>query len=87
MRKQLSKEVSFTLIKCGLVGMDENGKPTITQLPDEVVLGVLSFEKAQKHVNKLHNTNVTIFHMEDYKETYEMSIEDFIKHADIKEQN
>ena len=83
MRKMLTKEVTSTTIKLAQLTMVE-GKPEAVTLPDEIVLGNVSLEKAQLYVNKKLGAGVTVFSVEADTKTYEMSVEDFIKVASLK---
>ena len=83
MRKMLTKEVTSTTIKLAQLTMVE-GKPEAVTLPDEIILGNVSLEKAQQFVNKKHGAGVTVFSVEADTKTYEMSVEDFIKVASLK---
>jgi hypothetical protein len=83
MRKMMTKEVTTTTIKLAQLTMVE-GQPQAVTLPDEVVLGNVSLEKAQQLVNKKIGQGVTVFSIEADTKTYEMSVEDFIKVASLK---
>ena len=83
MRKMLTKEVTSTTIKLAQLTMVE-GKPEAVTLPDEIILGNVSMEKAQQIVNKKLGAGVTVFSVEADTKTYEMSVEDFIKVASLK---
>ena len=62
----------------------ENGLPVAEVLPDMILIGNVSQEKAQKIVAKEHGSNVTVFGVEPSTETYVMDVEEFIKHARLK---
>jgi hypothetical protein len=83
MRKMMTKEVTKTIVKLGKLEMVE-GSPQAVMLPDEVILGNVSVEKAQRILNKKFETPVTIFGVSADTEVYEMAVEDFIKVATIK---
>lgn len=83
LRKMMQKEITKTNVK--LAKMDlQDGQPVAIPLPDETLLGNVSLEKAQKEMSKKHQ-GATVFSVEPDTVTYEMSVEDFIKHATIKE--
>ena len=84
MRKTISKEVNSTIVKVARMKMF-NGIPEAVVLPDVIMLGNVSAEKAQKEVHKEFGKDVTVFTVESKKEVYEMSIEEFIKVASVKE--
>jgi hypothetical protein len=64
---------------------NENGSPVINKLPDEVFLGSISLEKAQRILNKKYGMPVTIFEVSANTLIYEMPVEEFIKYASVKE--
>lgn len=84
MRKKMTKEVTKTTIKIAKV-QNVDGQLTTEQLDDIVMIGNVSPEKAQKHVHKDLGTNATVFGVEVSTEVYEMDVEEFIKHATLKQ--
>lgn len=82
-RKTMTKEVTKTTIKLGKIEMVE-GTPKAVNLPDEIVLGNCSPEKAQKLMNKKHGV-VTVFEVVPKTQVYEMDVMEFIKVATLKE--
>lgn len=84
MRKMMTKEVTKTNVKVGKLEMVD-GQPQAVALPDEIILGNVSLEKAQKQLNKKYGEPVTVFSVEPDTTIYEMAVEDFIAHATIKE--
>jgi hypothetical protein len=85
MRKMMTKEVTTTKIKIAQLTMVE-GQPQAVSMPDEIVLGNVTLEKAQSLVSKKHGQGVTVFSVEADTKTYEMSVEDFIEYAALKEE-
>jgi hypothetical protein len=85
MRKLMTKEVTTTTLTLAKMEMVE-GKPVATTLENEVVIGNVSLEKAQQYATKKHGAGVTVFEVVADTKVYEMSVEDFIKHASIKEE-
>ena len=81
-RKTMTKEVTKTTIKIGKIEMVE-GTPKAVNLPDEIVLGNCSPEKAQKLMNKKHGV-VTVFEVVPETQVYEMDVMEFIKIAKLK---
>ena len=81
-RKTMTKEVTKTTIKLGKIEMVE-GTPKAVNLPDEIVLGNCSPEKAQKLMNKKHGV-VTVFEVVPETQVYEMDVMEFIKIAKLK---
>lgn len=86
-RKMMSKEVTFTKIKITKIEVNEQGLPVAVVLPEETILGSVSFDKAQKMVNKKYADNITIYDMEEFSNTYVMEVEEFIKLAKLKDAN
>lgn len=84
MRKMMQREVTHTTIKSGVLEL-VNGEAKAVSLPDEVVIGNITMEKAQKIMNKKQGIPVTIFEVLPETDVYEMPIEEFIKVAAIKE--
>lgn len=85
MRKTMTKEVTKTTIKSVEVVIVD-GLPTTKPLEDIVVIGNVSKEKAQKVANKHFEKQVTVFGVEVETVVYEMEVEEFIKHARIKQE-
>ena len=81
-RKMMTKEVTTTTVKIGKIEMVD-GLPTVVPLPDEVILGNCSSEKAQKLMNKKHGV-VTVFEVIADTKVYEMDVMEFIKVATLK---
>lgn len=84
MRKVITKEVTSTTVKVAKLQMVD-GTPQAIKIQDVVLLGNVSQEKAQKEVEKLHGKGVTVFELQSETKTYEMPVEEFIKHATLKE--
>lgn len=83
LRKTMQKEITKTTVK--LAKMDlQDGQPVAVPLPDETLLGNVSLENAQKQMSKKHQ-GATVFSVEPDTVVYEMSVEDFIKYATIKQ--
>jgi len=83
MRKMMTKEVTTTTVKVAKMEMVD-GQPNAVALPDEVILGNVSLEKAQKFVNKKHGAGATVFQVEANTNVYEMPVEEFVKVATLK---
>jgi hypothetical protein len=83
MRKMLTKEVTSTTLSIAKMDLVD-GQPQAVTLPEEVLLGNVSLEKAQKEMNKKFGQPITIFKLEANTQTYEMPVEEFIKVATIK---
>jgi hypothetical protein len=85
MRKNMSKEVTKTTVQIARMVTDENGMPKAERLEDEILLGNVSQEKAQKLIQKDKDFPVTVFGVQADTVTYEMPVEEFIKLAKVKE--
>jgi len=83
MRKMMTKEVTKTTVKIAKMEV-KDGLPVATSLEDEILLGNVSQEKAQKAITKKHGSNVTVFETTPTTDVYEMSVEEFIKNANVK---
>lgn len=86
MKKTMTKEVTTTSIKLGRVKLVD-GMPIVEPLNDELMLGNVSLEKAQKAMRKQHGDDVTVFGVEANTQKYKMSVEDFIRIAKRVEEN
>lgn len=84
MRKTMTKEVTQTTVKVAKMEM-VNGKPEAVELPDEVILGNVSMERAQRILNKKYGEPVTVFAVQPDTKVYELEVEEFIKVARVKE--
>jgi hypothetical protein len=85
MRKNMTKEVTTTKVKLAKMEMVA-GTPTAIAMEDEILIGNVSLEKAQSLAKKKHGVGVTVFEVVADTKVYEMSVEDFIKHASLKEE-
>lgn len=84
MRKKMTKEITHTTVLVAKIGQDVNGLPVAEHLPELVLIGNVSAEKAQKAASKKYGSNASVFKVEATTETYEMDVEDFLKYATIK---
>jgi hypothetical protein len=83
MRKLLTKEVTSTRVKLAKMEM-VNGQPEAKWLEDEILLGNVNLEKAQKEITKKHGQGVTVFEVTADTKVYEMEVEKFIELASVK---
>lgn len=83
MRKMMTKEVTKTTVKVAKMEMVD-GLPQAVQLPDEIILGNVTLEKAQKQVNKKYDHPVTVLTVEADTIVYELPVDEFIKIATVK---
>lgn len=80
----MTKQVTKTTIVIAKMEM-QDGIPVAVSIPNEVVIGNIKIERAQRMVDKLHGAGATVLEVHADTETYEMSVEDFINIASIKE--
>lgn len=80
----MTKEVTSTKVQLAELVINE-GKPVAQEMPEEIMLGNVSLERAQKELSKKHGKSLTVLAVEPNTVTYEMSVEDFIKIATVKE--
>lgn len=85
MRKTMTKEVTSTKVQLAELVINEAGKPEAQEMPVETMLGNVSLERAQKELSKKHGKALTVLSVEPNTVTYEMSVEEFIQIASIKE--
>lgn len=84
MRKMMTKEITHTKVLVAKIGQDENGLPVAEHLPELVLIGNVTAEKAQKAASKMYGSNASVFKVEATTETYELAVEDFLKYATVK---
>lgn len=82
-RKMMTKEVTFTTCKVAEMQVVE-GKPQVVELDSERFMGNLSEQKLVKEISKMLGKTITVYDIQTETNTYEMAVEDFIKHAKIK---
>jgi hypothetical protein len=83
-RKMMTKEITSTTVKLAKMEMVD-GKPQAVTLPDEILLGNVSLESAQKQISKKHGAGVTVFEVVADTQVYEMEVAEFIKAASLKQ--
>ena len=84
-RKMMQREVTTTFVKVAMIEIVD-GEPKLVELPEEELVGNVSLEFAQRKLNKKYGQPVTIIELFADTKVYEMPLEDFIKHATIKEE-
>jgi hypothetical protein len=84
MRKMLTKEVTFTHFHLSKMEVVE-GKPQAIEMGSEKLLGNIKPEKVQKQMRQMYNDNtILVYNVSTETLTFEMEIEEFIKHANVK---
>ena len=84
-RKMMQREVTSTTVKLAKIDVVE-GTPKMVTLPNEELIGNVSIDHAQRTLNKKFGQPVTILEVTTDTKVYEMAVEDFIKHASLKEE-
>jgi len=79
----MSREVTLTTVKLGKVSVVE-GRPTVEEMEDVVLIGNISLERAQRAVRKDFGNDVTVFGVQADTKTYELPLETFIEIATVK---
>jgi hypothetical protein len=82
-QKMVTREITSTTIKVADMQI-ENGQPVAVALPDEILIGNVTLEKAQKELNKKYGRSVTVFGLTVNTHSYEMPVETFLENATIK---
>lgn len=82
-RKMMTKEVTKTTVKLAIMEIVD-GTPQAKVLPDEVLIGNVSQEKAKKELDKKIGKPVTVFEVKPETEVYEMEVEKFVQLAELK---
>lgn len=80
MRTTIVRTITATTIDSANV-LFEKGVPVITPNAAIVVNGVVTEEKALKAVRKTYGLNTQVTAITAVNDVYEISVEDFIKHA------
>lgn len=83
MRKMITREITHTTAKVSKI-VSVEGKPQLETLPDEIFVGNVSMEKAQKEVNKKYGEPVSVFEVVSNTEVYELPVETFLEFATLK---
>lgn len=81
-RKMMQREVTSTLVRVAKIDVID-GEPKMVNLPDEILLGNVSMEHAQRLLNKKHGQPVTILELSPDTQKYQMPVEEFIKLAEL----
>lgn len=85
-RKMMTKEVTKTTVTLAKMEM-KDGKIETVQLPNEILIGNVTLEKAQKEMNKKHDDRVTVLTVQPDTKVYELEVEKFIEVATEKVQS
>ena len=83
-RKTMTREVTKTTITVAKMEM-KKGNPVAVPLPNRTFIGNINVEKAQRLIEKDYNYQVTVLEVNPNTKIYEMSIEQFIEMANVKQ--
>lgn len=81
MRKYMTKEVQFTLVKSAKMELVA-GMPKAIPMDDLTVLGKMSQEKALKEVQEKYGNMAMVYKVEHFTKVYKMSVEEFVELAE-----
>jgi hypothetical protein len=84
MNKMMTKEITKTTVRLAKLTV-ENGEPKMLKLPEEILLGNVKQEAAQKMLNKKFGEPVAILEIFPETTVYELPVEEFIKIATIRQ--
>lgn len=84
-RKMMQREVTTTFVKVAKIDV-VNGEPKTVILPEVELVGNVSMEQVQRTLNKQYGQPVTILELIPDTKVYEMALEDFIRYAEVKEE-
>jgi hypothetical protein len=82
MRKNMTKEVTSTIVKVAKIDMVE-GQPKAVEMEPIILLGNIDLEKAQKMVAKSHGVGVTVLSVEADTKIYRAPVTEFLKIAEL----
>jgi hypothetical protein len=82
-RKMMYKEITKTTVRLAKLTV-ENGEPKMEKLPEEILMGNVKQEVAQKQLNKKFGEPVAILEIFAETTVYEAPVEEFLKIATIK---
>lgn len=80
----MTREVTKTTVKVAKMEIKE-GTPIAVALPDEVFIGNVSMERAQRLIDKKYDHPATVLEVHPDTKTYQMPVEQFIELATIKD--
>lgn len=81
-RRMMSRQVTKTVVKVAKMEI-QGGKPVAIELPDEIMLGNVKVDRAQRVLDKKYEESVTVLAVLPETQTYEMLVEDFIQVATV----
>ena len=81
-RKYITREITKTTVKVAKMEV-ENGVPVAVPLADEVIVGNVNMEQAQRQIKKRLGEGITVFGVEANTEKYKMAVADFLQLATL----
>ena len=81
-RKYITREITKTTVKVAKMEV-KDGSPVAVPLPDEVIVGNVNMEQAQRQIKKRLGEGVTVFGVEANTEKYKMAVADFLQLATL----
>lgn len=83
MTKTIARKITKSTVKLATIEL-VNGEVITTELDDLILTGKVTPEQAQKIVDKEVGSQARVLEVETVTNTYEMSLQDFIKNSTIK---
>ena len=81
-RKYITREITKTTVKVARMEV-QDGAPVAVELPDEVIVGNVSMEQANRQLKKKLGDGITVFGVEPNTEKYKMSVAQFLELAEL----
>lgn len=86
MRKDIIREVTSTVVSMVKVTKID-GVPQTENLEDEVLVGSITQDRAQKEMVKKHGAGTMVLNVEPKTEHYKMPVTDFMKYGTLVEKD
>ena len=80
MRNTITRTITVTIVKSSNV-LFKDGAPVVTPNADLTINGKVTEAKALKQIQKKYGATSLITSIENVDDTYEISVDDFMKHA------
>lgn len=81
-RKYITREITKTTVKVAKMEV-KDGAPVAVPLPDEIIVGNVNMEQAQRQIKRRLGDGVTVFGVEANTEKYKMSVAEFLELAEL----
>lgn len=86
MRKDIIREVTSTVVSLAKVTKVDGAIET-ENLEDEVLVGSITLDRAQKDMVKKHGVGTMVLNVEPKTEHYKMPVTDFMKYGTLVEKD